>query len=632
MAIASSAAPHLRWTKALRSSLFSAAVLSGFSLPGCTPPATVVRTHPFSDPASVEAAANAQAARTPNAPRPRAQTRFRGAERRADVSSVGVCPPSILAAIGQIKGSAITLHGDPLCTDDYDGEWAAVIATGTQREASDVWLLLSANGRLERHRVRKTPIGVQYTGATMHRGIVAMMGRSVATAEMPANAEVLVTFAVPFPGSAAPEVLPLTPSQCGLLGATDRSDLEQRLSNIVVDPDPDAESLAPLLARILQGPRGLIGILPSTQSVPVVRAWQLGVYERLSELHAQLDPTNNRVSIAEEIGRRVAEHPSCAEGWRCVAAPEGGRPLPDVALATQALFKSAGATPVLAAIIEQPRRQELQPTEERISAARSDDATDRRIAASVALEGPIEGHVIGVTRGDARIVAFVARNGDRRTTNVYVALPEHAPRRFEDDSLGGLSVGARTIDIRDADGDGQPELLTAARVGASGAVGIATLFWPPSVTDRSTFPRLDAMRAVLEAEDLQGADRALRSFAPSAFEDDEQACQALTQLGRSSPRQLVGMVPSNGLTVIEYSTNGQPLRGRVRRMTANEIRSSADSAAIFGPFASNSCPDIKCDAMLGYCKYERNGREIGYLWLGTRRSQPFWGFSRYSGR
>ncbi len=607
-------------------------ILSLVSLTNCTPPAVVMRTHPITDPGSVEAAARRRAARTPNAPAHLPPARFRGVERRPDVSSVESCPPTILTAIGQMLGSVVTLHGAPTCSDDYDGEWVAIITTGTDREATDVWLLLNANGRLERHRVRRTPAGVKFTATTIHRGIVAMMGRTLATGEMPANAEVLVTFAVPFPGSGPPSALDLSPEQCGLLGATDRGDLDQRLANVVVDSDPESESVTPLLARILTGARGLIGVLPSTQSVPVVRAWQLGAYERLSDLHAQLDPTNNRVSIGEAIGRRIADRSDCHEGWRCVSPSEGGRPLAEMAVATQALFKRSGPTSVLAGLIEQPPRVELPPTEERLSAQRVDDATDRRIATSVALEGPIEGRVVGASRGPARIVAFITRSGDRRTSNIYVVVPDRAPRRFEDDSLGGLTVGPRTIDIRDVDGDAQPEFVTVGRIGATNSVGIATLFWPPSATDRVSFARLDAMRTVLEAEDLAGADRALRSFAPSAFEEDEQACQALAQIGRSTTRQLAGLVPSAGLTVIDYNTAGQPLRGRVHRMNAAEMRGAADPSVIFGPFSSNTCPDIKCDAMLGFCKYERNGREVGYLWLGARRGQPFWGVSRYSGR
>ncbi len=600
--------------------------------PDCTPALTVMRTHPLSDPGSVETAANARVARNPNAPRYRPLANLRGAQRRPDVSASPSCPTSALTEIDQLRRGGVTLHGDPVCTDDYDGEWVALIATGNEREATDFWLLLSAAGRTERLRVRRTPVGIQWTGAAIHRGIVAVMGRSLATGEMPANAQVVFTFAIPFPGSGPPSVLDLTPTQCALIGATDRSDLEQRLANLGGDADPEAETVVPLLSRILAGPRGLIGILPSTQSIPVVRAWQLGVYERLSDLHAQLDPTNNRVSIAEEIGRRVAERSSCAEGWRCVAPAEGGRPLPDVALATQALFKRMGSSTVLAAIIEQPRRVELTPVEERLSSARSDDAADRRIASSVALDGSLEGHVVGITRGDSRIVGFVTRNGDRRVSNVYVVLPDRAPRRFEDDSLGGLAVGPRTLDLRDVDGDGQPELLTAGRVGGAGAIGVGTLFWPPSVTDRTTFARLDAMRAVLEADDLASAERALRSFAPSAFDADEQACSSLAQIARSSGRQLAGLIPSAGLTVIDYSTAGQPLRGRVHRMTTAEVRSASDASVVFGPFATASCPEIKCDAILGYCKYERSGREVGYLWLGSRRSQPFWGVSRYTGR
>jgi hypothetical protein len=550
-----------------------------------------------------------------------------------DVSAAAQCPPRIVAELSRLRRSSVTLHREPVCTEDYGGEWAAVFATGTEREASDVWVVVASAGRVERHRVRRTPYGVKYNAISIHRGLATLVGRSLQSEEMPANAEVLVAFAIPFPGNPAPNSLELQPSLAPLLGANDRMDLDSRLQQLVTETEPDAESIRPLLSRSAEGPRGLIGTLPSTQSVPVVKAWQLGVYERLAELHAQLDPSNARVATGFEIAHRIGERAACDEGWRCVLRPEAGRETPEVALAVQMQFKRAGSTVVLATVIDAGSRPEAmgQPSPERMGAPRSNDPQDRAVVDAVALD-PIEGPIAGNSRGDVRIVAFTTREGERRTTHVYTVAPNRAPRRFEDDSLGGLSNGARAIEIRDIDGNDEPEVLVAARFGAGGAVGVATLFWPPAVTDRTTFPRLDAMRTVVEANNIEEAGRALRSFAPSPFENEEQVCQAVSRLTGAPPRQIATMIPSNGLAIIEYATTGQPLRGTLRRMPVAEVRAAADASAVFGLFASVPCSDMKCDSALGFCKLEREGREVGYLWLGARRNQPFWGVSRRTGR
>ncbi|MBL8681587.1 MAG: hypothetical protein JNK05_20640 [Myxococcales bacterium] len=589
---------------------------------------------PFTDPASVNRAVSSSGSESQaNAPRPRPQLTLRGASRMPDVSAAGQCAPSITAEINRLRRNQVTMHGEPACTEDYGGEWAAVFATGTEQEASDVWVVVAASGRVEHHRVRRTPYGVRYTAISIYRGLAVLTGRSIQSEEMPANAEALVAFAIPFPGNPAPAVLELQPALTPILGASDRLDLDNRLQGLVAESEASSDTVRPVLARCAEGPRGLIGALPSTQSVPVVRGWQLGVYERLGDMHAQLDPTNARVSTGHEIIRRIAERGGCDEGWRCVVRPEGRRELPESAVAPQAQFKRVGATTVIAAILDAGTRPEAlgQPSPDRMSAPRSNDPQDRLVAQRLALD-PIEGPVAGASRGPVKFIAFTTVEGERRVTHVYAVSPNRAPRRFEDDSNGRVINGARQVQIRDIDGNEEPEVLIASRFGANGVVSVSTLFWPPTVTDRLTFARLDATRALVDAHNLDEADRALRSFQPSPFENEEQLCQVVSRIAQTTPRQLAPLVPSPGFTVIDYATPGQPLRGEVRRMTSADLRNAADIAAVFGPFANAPCNEMECDSTLGFCKLRRGGRELGYLWLGPRRNQPYWGISRASGR
>lgn len=614
---------------ATRAPLSIAAIALSSAACSQPPPSTTLR--PFSDPTSGSRASTADSEGRPVTPR-RSQPTLIGAPRRPDVDAAPICAPNIVREIERMRRGHVSLHGEPVCTEDYDGEWAAVFVTGTDEEASSVWVAVAAGGRIERHRVQRTPVGVRFSAATIARGLAVLVGRSLASEEMPANAEVLVTFALPFSGGGPPEVLPLQPSLLALLGATDRVDLDGRLQSLATTTTTSSDLVRPVLGRALEGPRTLIGALPSTQSIPVLRAWQRGVYQRLGELHPQLDPTNGRVSVGHEIVRRASERASCDEGWRCVATLEPRRTLPDVAEPLQVQFKRDGDAVVIAAIIDRGERADAPSASQsaRLGAPRTNDPRDRALAEQLALD-PIEGPVAGNSLGALRLLAFTTVEGDRRVTHVYSVAPNRAPRRFVDEALDGTS-GARTVQIRDIDGDDQPEILSAASASGPSTLAVSTLLWPPTVTDRTTFTRLDAMRAIFEARSLEDAERALRSFTPSSFEGDAQVCQAIARIAQSTPRQIATLVPPSGLTVIDYATSGHPLRGRARRMSSADLRGVQDIASILGPFASTPCSELECEPALGFCKLRRGDREVGYLWLSPRRNQPLWGLSRFTGR
>jgi hypothetical protein len=601
------------------------AVASG----SCRPPPVVVRERPFTDPGSVARAGSGGVATATGALLPAPPAELQGFGGAPDVSAEPLCPPSVRAELDRMRRGTVSLHGEPACTRDYDGEWAAVFATGTPEEASDVWVVVYANGRAEHHRVERTPYGVRYGAISIHRGLVALVGRSLPREEMPANADVLIAFGLPLPGQPAPRALDLQPSLLPLLGVNDRVELDARLRAIVSEPAPSSDAVRPVLGRAAQGPRDLIGALPSTQSIPVIREWQHGAYERLGDIHAQLDPTNARISAGFDVTHRLAERAECDEGWRCVAssARPGGAPT------LQALFKRAGNSTVLAALLDVGARPDAlaQPSPERLGAPRSNDPQDRALAERVSLE-PIEGAVAGNSRGAVRLVAFTTGAGAGRRTHLYLSQGDRAPRRIEDRSIARASDGPRSIEIVDIDGNSEPEVLVVSRAGTAPVLGVSTLFWPPAVTDRETFPRLDAMRALLDASNLDEANRALRGFAPSPFEDPTQMCQVIERLTSATPRALAAFVPPQGLTLISYPEPNEPLRGTIRRVPVPEVRATASASTLLGPFATTPCSALQCDPALGFCKLVRDRRDVGYLWLGPRRAQPFWGVSLFSGR
>lgn len=599
----------------------------------CGPPPTPPPPRPFVRPAAViqTAAPATHSSDGQTSTRPR-----RTAPLAPDVQAARDCPPDANHALARYRIGGRPFHLSPVCTPDYSGEWAAVFATGTEQEASDVWVAVRSSRGLELHRVQRSPVGVRYTGATIVHGIVHLTGQSIATDEMPAGADVLVTFPIPWPGAGDPSALDLSPTEVPLLGARDRQELEHRIASIYVVPESSPEASETATRRIVQtGPRGLIAALPSGGGVPVVRAWQTGVYERVTILHPELDPASARVLDAYQVVQSLGASLDCSPGDRCqTQAAHNAVESSEVAVPAQILFRREGLTTVVSAIVQPARRPDppFETTEQRpqvrLSPPVYNAVQDRALLESLLLEGSLQGRVTAVTRDTVRIVAgSVAAPDGRSNTVVYVLSPGRAPRRFEDRMLDRLATGPRELHFRDVERDAEPELVTIASLGeGERIVGVGTLSWPPSILDRTIRIRLDLMRLALGARSMAEADRAFRAWHPVDINRDT-LCPAIERITSLSPRRLASAVPT-GLTLIEYQEPGQPLWGRFRRIDARTIRTLSSGEQILGPFVGARCDAMVCDWAQGYCRAGTGETEQGYLWLTDSRANPIWGVSR----
>ncbi|MEI8256280.1 MAG: hypothetical protein WCJ30_11470, partial [Deltaproteobacteria bacterium] len=376
------------------------------------------------------------------------------------VNAAAECSMGMDQELGRFRIGNRPFHLMPVCTENYNGEWVAVLATGVTQEASDVWVVLHSAAGNELHRLRRAPVGVHFTAGTIAGGFVYLVGESIATDEMPAGADVLVEFAVPRLGGQDPEALDITPAEIPLLGARDRPELQRRIAQLATDADPGLAACEAVARRILTGgTRQLISALPSGGSVPSLRAWQVGVYERAAQLHAELDPNNGRVSGAMEVVRGLEATIDCTPGDRCIA-----RPAPSAAERTEAvvdgqiLFRPDGVNTVIAAVIGQAHRSDAlsQPSEDRLTSPRYDFAADRAVAEQLTLDGTVEGRVAGLARGPVHMVAWGYAVGTRHESAVMLVVEGRAPRRFDDASFQGLPTGTRELAFRTSSATSSP--------------------------------------------------------------------------------------------------------------------------------------------------------------------------------
>lgn len=549
-----------------------------------------------------------------------------------NVSAASQCTPGMNQELARFRIGGRPFHMNPVCTEDYDGDWVAVLATGVTQEASDVWVVLHSAIGNELHRVHRAPIGVHLTGGTVVNGLVYLVGSSLATDEMPADADVLVEFAVPHLGGQDPEALDLTPAELSLLGARTRPELQRRLARMAADTDPGSAACEGLARRIItSGARQLSASLPADGSVPLLRAWQVGVYERVAQLHAGLDPADDGLANALSVVHELEATLDCAPGDRCIAVPTpGAAARTEAVVDAQVLFGTESRNTVVAGVIARGHRSDAlaRPSEDPLTAQRYDFAADRAVAEQLTLDGTIEGRVAGLTRGAIHMVAWGYAVGNRHESAVMLLVAGRAPRRIDDASFQGLSTGVRELAFRDLEHNLEPEVVSVTHLtDNSDSVGVGTILWPPAVVDRSTCVRFDVMRIALGASSLADADRAFRAYSPPQ-PDHDATCSALEHLAGATSRAIAAAV-SGQLVQIDYATPGHPLRGAIRRTPVGELRHAADGSAILGPFAGARCEDLVCDWFQGYCR--RTGQEVGYLFLSGRRSTPLWGIARMTG-
>lgn len=539
-----------------------------------------------------------------------AGARGRGQEGPPAVDSAARCPNESFATLARLRRGR-TLHGQPLCTEVFNGRFAAVLATGTEQEATDVWTVFHNGNRDEVHRVRHWPVGARIRFGRIAQGWVYLLGDGLAREDMPASTRLLAIFPLPRPGGEAPTVSVLSPLEAGLLRANDPEDLERRLGFEVPTQVPTQALAQSLVQRIAQGgPDALFEHL-TPEGAPTLRAWQPGMFQETDYVSPQGDPTNPHVANALTLLREIARAMDCSAGDRCLARPE--RPLPDGASPAQVLLRYDGRRVVIAAFIAPTVLRppgDVPPRAATLGRPESDQADDVTLASALALDGQVQGPVVAAPLGDARVLAFLVTRADGVVEpRVYVTRTGAAPRGYIDPSLG--RADSQELQLRDYDRDGGFELVSLGRRGDTPIVSIASAVAPPRVFQHQLIPRLDMLRAAFGANTLAEIDARLRAFTPNPAEPAE-ACATLDRLAELNERTVLAAT-RGALTVIDYPERGQPLRGTVRRPSRRELTRGASE--LFGPFAGQRCADLRCDFGQSYCRPGAPGAE-GVLWFG----------------
>lgn len=524
------------------------------------------------------------------------------------VDSVRQCPRETARALARFRQGR-TLHFGPLCTDVYNGRFSAVMATGTEGEASDVWVLFHDPRGDEVHRVQRFPVGARVSFGRISQGWVYLLGRSNVLDDMPADAQLLAIFPLPRPGDArAPEVGLLSPLEAPLLRATDVEDLDRRLAFPVPPRDPSARDATRVVTDIAtNGPNRLLDHL-SPEGAPTLRAWQVGLFQELNYVSPQGDPTSPHLARAMELLRSVARSMDCTAGDRCVArdASRGD---------AQVFLRNEGPRIVVAALMEgadggRGLTSEDAPTP--WGAEAQGGADEQGLAESLTLDGTVQGPVMTMTRGSSRALAFqVARAAGGAETRVYVIDGEHAPRPYVDRSIGTVTLGSLELHLRDYERDGGLELVTFARGrDNSPTFSVASVRAPSTVTQHDLVHRLDMQRATFNDSDLRAVDAHLRGF--RAYPSDrEVACPLLDRVAGGDARELLNAVGPS-LATITYQEAWQPLRGAPQRIARRDLQRLGTTA--LGPFAGLRCADLVCDWTQSVCRIPGD-EDRGVLWF-----------------
>lgn len=530
------------------------------------------------------------------------------------VDSVAECPAEALAAVAAFRSPARVFQFGPLCTTASEGRWAAVLATGTREEASDLWVLVHGD-RDQVHRVRRFPVGVRIEFGQVTRGWAYLLGRTNALDDMPAGGRVLAVFPIPAPGDGPPELRTLGPLEVPLLRATDARDLDLRLAAEVPPRDPSAQDAQRTVEEVTAGGAPALRARILGMGTPTLRAWQVGVYQETAFLLPR--DNDDAATGALELLRALGASMDCAAGERCIARPT--QALAAGTTGAQALLRYQGERVTLAALLAEsaaPTAVMLDPGAP-WSAEALDRAEDLAAARQLCLDGAVGEHVVSASRGDTRVLAFsVTVGAEAPRTRVYLQAPGHAPRAYGDDSIGVGVVGPRELHLRDYDLDGGLELVTLAQREGAAVTSIASFPAVSSVSQHDLVHRHDMLRIAFGATTVALFDEALRSFrpAPSA---PLTACGLLDRLAGNDPRALLGATGST-FVVVRYREPDQPLRGEPQRISRRELQEQG--SALLGRLAGLRCPELSCDWEQSVCRAVGDP-ERGVFWFaeGGRR-------------
>lgn len=546
-------------------------------------------------------------------------SRNRRAGNPPPVDSLRQCPAATSRALSRYRAHR-SLHFGPLCTDVFNGRFSAVMATGTESEASDVWVLFHDPRGDEVHRVKRFPVGARITFGRIVQGWVYLLGRSNALEDMPAGAQLLTLFPLPRPGdSTPPEVGLLSPLETPLLRASDVDDLDRRLAFPMPPRDPSAVEAERTIMHIARGgPNTLLDHL-SPEGAPTLRAWQVGMFQETDYISPQGDPASPRLANAMSLLRSIAESMDCSRGDRCIARTE--RALEPGAAPGQIFLRYEGQRVIVAALLAPaPPAVRQGTTEARVPWGPEVRNTpdDRALAESLTLDGTLQGDVVSATRGEARALAFqVARTVGGVESRLYVLEPGHAPRPFTDHSIGDVNLGTAELHLRDYERDGGIELVTFAQGRDNTPVfSVASVQAPPTVAQHDLTHRLDMHRVAFGATDLRTLDARLRSFRGDPA-DRDTACGVLDRVADGDTRTFL-QATGGVLATITYREAWQPLRGEPARLQRRELQQRG--VAALGPFANARCQDLTCDWSQSLCRLPGDN-DRGVLWFadGGRR-------------
>lgn len=542
-----------------------------------------------------------------------ARARGRVAATPPAVDSVATCPREAVRALARYRQGR-TLHFGPLCTDVYGGRFSAVMATGTEAEASDVWVIFHDTRSDEVHRVRRFPVGAHISFGRISQGWVYLLGRGNALDDMPAGGQLLAIFPLPRPAdNVAPEIGLLSPLEAPLLRATDVEDLDRRLAFPVPPRDPPAREAQRLVADLAQrGPNALLDHL-SPEGSPTLRAWQVGLFQETDYVSPQGDPTSPHLARAVALLRGLSSSMDCAAGDRCVARGDLAAD-PGVTRA-QVFLRYEGQRIVVAAMLSGASAATFESASvPRPSWGAEAPGTpeDQALAESLTLDGAVQGAVVTAARGDARALAFqVSRALGGSETRLYVVQPDHAPRPYTDRSIGQVTLGSTELHLRDYERDGGLELVTLGRSRDDAPVfSVASVSAPATVSQHELTHRLDMLRATFGDTELRAFDSHLRSFRAYPSERDV-ACATLERIAGGDAHEFSSAVGAS-LATITYQESWQPLRGAPQRTARRELVRAGTAA--LGPFAGLRCADLSCDWSQSICRVASED-DRGILWF-----------------